>query len=184
VLVQQVTACTVCGGRGIIIDDPCPYCKGTGDVTRAEKVKVSIPPGIDEGTTLRIPRHGMRAPEAGGVPGDAYVGDAYVIVQSTADPRFERRGADLWHVEEIEVADAVLGTSRIVPTLDGEVSVDVSPGTQPGTVMRLAGKGLPHSNGTERGDLCVAIAVRVPQILTDRQRQVWEALRNDAAHRD
>lgn len=177
VMVQQITTCTACAGRGTIIDDPCPGCGGTGDVAQRDRVKVQIPAGVDDGTALRIPGHGMPAPEPHGVPGDAYV-----IVETASDPRFVRRGADLWHAEEVDVADAVLGTKRRVPTLDGEVDLTIPPGTQPGTSMRLDGKGLPRFGSSGRGDLYVNIVVRVPDQVSDTDRRLWERLRKQPRH--
>lgn len=177
VLVQQVTTCATCVGRGTIVDHPCPECAGTGEVSHRDSVKVHIPPGIDEGTALRVPGHGMPAPDAQGVPGDAYV-----LVETAADPRFLRRGADLWHAEEIDVLDAVLGTRRHVPTLHGDVVVTVEPGTQPGTTLRVAGRGLPRMGGG-RGDLYVTVVVRIPDHLTAHDRRIWERLRGtDTGH--
>ena len=172
VFVQHVTTCTACSGRGTIIDDPCPDCGGTGEVTRHDNVKVQIPRGVDEGTALRIPGYGMAASGTRGAPADAYV-----IVETAPDPRFIRRGADLWHSEEIDVPDAVLGTTRQVATLDGRVSITIAPGTQPGTTLRIAGKGLPHFASNGMGDLHIALAVRIPEHVTDRDRRLWRRLR-------
>lgn len=176
VLVQQITSCTTCAGRGTIIDEPCGDCGGTGEVTRRDSLKVQIPAGIEEHTALRIPGRGMPASQPHGAPGDAYV-----VVESAADPRFVRRGADLWHAEELDVANAVLGTDRRVPTLDGDVSLTIPPGTQPGTTLRVAGKGLPRFGGSGRGDLFVTVAVRVPERITDAERRLWERLRTKHA---
>jgi DnaJ-class molecular chaperone len=141
-------------------------------VVTTETVKVQVPPGIEDATALRIPGHGAPSPEAGGVPGDAYV-----IVRTAPDARFERRGADLWRGEEISVADAALGTTRTLSTLDGDVAVTIPPGTQPGTVMRVAAKGLPRFGRPGRGDLYVSIAVRIPERLDARRRRAYERLR-------
>lgn len=175
VLMQTSRTCTVCHGRGSIIDAPCRDCGGSGEVEQQETVTVHIPQGIEDGATLRVPGHGLPGPVPGGLPGDAYV-----IVRTTADPRFVRRGADLWRSEAIDVPDAVLGTTRVVPTVDGEVSVTVPPGTQPGTVLRVAGRGLPHLGRPDRGDLNVAVTVRVPKHLDERQRRLYEQLRGHA----
>ncbi len=172
VVVQQITTCPTCSGRGATIDDPCTTCGGSGEVTRRGQIKVQIPPGVDEGTALRIPGHGMPAPEPDGV-----AGDAYVIVETAPDPRFVRREADLWHVEEIDVPEAVLGCELRVATLDGEVNLTIPPGTQPGTTMRLGGRGLPKFSGRGRGDLYVNIAVRIPDHVSAADRPLWERLR-------
>lgn len=172
VAVQQVITCTACSGRGSFVDDPCAQCAGTGEVTHDETLKVNVPPGIEEGAAVRIAGKGLPGAEPGGLPGDAYV-----IVETADDPRFERRGADLWHVEEIEIQDAVLGTERRVPALDGEVSITVEPGTQPRTLLRIPARGLPHLDGEGRGDLCVLVVVRIPRASSDAERHLWERLR-------
>ncbi len=169
---RQVVTCSTCGGRGRIIDDPCPRCEGTGNAVEESRLHVVIPPGIEEGAALRIPGRGMPSPDPTGAPGDAYV-----VVTSAPDPRFDRRGADLWHRQEIDVTDAVLGTTLRVPTLGRPRSVTVEPGTQPGTTLRLAGEGLPRSGSHDRGDLYVTFALTVAQARTDRERALWEALR-------
>jgi len=97
--------------------------------------------------------------------------------------RFLRRGADLWLAEEIDAPDAVLATSCRVPTLDGEVAVPVEPRTQPGTTLRVAGKGLPRI-GSTRGDLYVTLAVGIPEHVTDSDRRLWEGLRHADGTRD
>jgi molecular chaperone DnaJ len=173
VRIQQITTCSACGGRGSIIDKPCPECKGRGEVEREEVLTVKIPAGVEEGMVLRISGHGLPSPEAGGAPGDLYV-----VVRSAPDPRFERRGTDLWHTETISVPDAVLGTQLEVPTLEGRAKVTVPAGTQPGEVLRLRGKGLPEFGGRKRGDLYVALQVCVPKWLTAGERELYERLRN------
>lgn len=172
VVIQQVTTCPDCSGRGVIIENPCPECHGSGQVDRPDQVKVRIPAGLEEGTALRVPGHGLAAPEPGGVPGDAYI-----VVRSAPDPRFLRQGADLWRAETIEPADAVLGTERNVPTLTGEVTVRVAPGTQPGTVLRVAGRGLPRPEADRHGDLYVTVNIHIPERVGSRERRVWESLR-------
>jgi molecular chaperone DnaJ len=169
---QQITVCPECGGRGTIVDKPCRECRGEGRVEKQESLKVSIPPGAEEGMALRIPGHGLPGPEPGGAPGDLYV-----IVTSAPDARFARNGADLWRTETVSVADAVLGTALKAPTLDGAVEVTVPPGTQPGQILRLRGKGLPVFGARGRGDLNLRIEVRIPERLTAEERALYEKLR-------
>lgn len=175
VTVQQIRTCSECGGRGTIIDTPCPQCGGKGQVARDEPLTVRIPVGAEEGMALRIPGHGSPA-EAPGQP----AGDLLVIVR-TADSRFERRGRDLHRAETVDVVDAVLGTSIDVPTLDGPASVKVPAGTQPDSLLRLRGKGLPPFGGGSRGDLYVRIQVHVPERLSDQQRRLFEQVRASAS---
>lgn len=174
---EQVTTCPACGGRGVILDHPCRECAGSGRVEKEESLTVRIPPGAEEGLALRVSSHGLPSPDPRGAPGDLYV-----IVSSRADPRFERRGADLWRTETIEVADAALGTTLEVPTLDAPVELSVPPGTQPGTVLRLRGKGLPVFGAKQRrGDLHVRIEVHIPERLTAEARALYERLRELSA---
>lgn len=169
---QQITVCPVCHGQGTFIDKPCPKCHGLGQLDKEESLKVQIPAGIDEGTSLRIREHGMPSEEAGGPPGDLYV-----IVRSVADSRFERVGADLWRRETLDVADAVLGTKLKVPTLDGEVEVKVPPGTQPDEVLRLRGKGLPVYGGDGRGDFKLSIQIHIPEKPSAEEKTLYQQLR-------
>jgi molecular chaperone DnaJ len=118
----------------------------------------------------------MPAPDANGRPGDAYV-----TVRTAEDPDFVRLGADLGREVEVTVPDAVLGATLTVPALDGDVPLVVPPGTRSGTVLRVPGRGLPEPGGRARGDLCVSVAVRIPRSLSDRERQLYGALREEAA---
>lgn len=169
---QQISICPDCDGRGTIIDKPCRDCRGAGRVEKDESLKVSIPPGADEGMALRIPAHGLPSPEPKGARGDLYV-----IVTSAPDVRFARSGADLWRTETLGVADAVLGTTLKAPTLDGVVEVTVPAGTQPGEVLRLRGKGLPLFGTRSRGDLNLRIEVKIPERLSAEERAMYEKLR-------
>jgi molecular chaperone DnaJ len=169
---QQITTCPDCAGRGSIIDSPCPECSGTGQGARDESLTLRIPVGVEEGTALRVPSHGLPADKPGLPPGDLFV-----VVRTADDPRFERHGRDLYRIETIDVADAALGTSLNVPTLEGQVAIKVPAGTQPDSMLRLRGKGLPRFGGGSRGDLYVRLQVHVPERLSDRQRRLFEQIR-------
>jgi molecular chaperone DnaJ len=168
---QQITICPVCHGQGSFIDHPCENCRGRGEVEKDDNLKVSIPAGVDEGTALRIPGHGLPSSDAGGQPGDLYV-----IVRSERDPRFERHGADLWRIDTIEITEAVLGTKLKIPTLEGSVEVTVPPGTQPDEVLRLKGKGLPVFGARMHGDINIRIQVHVPERLSAEEKALYEQL--------
>jgi len=173
VMLQQITTCRVCHGEGSIIDQPCPACSGRRQVERDEALTVTIPPGIEEGAALRVPGHGMPGTTHGGTPGDLYV-----VVKSVPDPRFDRAGATLWRTETIAVPDAALGTAIKVPSLEGDpITVTVPPGTQPETVLRLRGKGLPEFGRSRRGDLMVRLKIHVPEGLGTEERKLYERLR-------
>jgi len=172
VLIQQISTCPVCHGRGSVIEHPCPVCHGSGTEEQEEDLTVKIPQGIEEGMALRIPGKGMPSRDAGGV-----TGDLFVVVRSKDDPRFERAGADLLRQETIPLTDAVLGTTLQVPTLNGSASVTIPPGTQPGAVLRLKGKGLPEFGNGRHGELYLRIAVHVPEQLSREERERYEQLR-------
>ncbi len=169
--VRHMTTCSACTGQGSVIDEPCPECGGRGQVVRGESLEVTVPPGVEDGTALRITGRGLPSAE-GGPPGDLYA-----VVRIAPDPRFERDGADLWRTETIPVPDAVLGARIEVPTLEGRVELVVPPGTQPGAVLRLRGKGLPRLGGGRRGDLNVRMEVRVPESPSPEERELYERLR-------
>jgi len=175
VAMQRISTCRVCHGRGELIDNPCPECSGRGQTQREERLTVSIPIGVEEGMALRIAGRGEPSREPAGT-----AGDLYVVVRTAPDPRFERDGADLWHTEVLAIPDAVLGTTLKVPTLDAPVEVRVAPGTQPGAVLRVRGKGLPHFGVKRRGDLYLRLQVEVPQRLTAAERTLYERLRAQA----
>ena len=172
ILIQQISICPACHGRGSIIEHPCPKCRGSGEVAQEEDLTVKIPQGVEEGMALRIPGKGMPSPEAGGI-----TGDLFVVVRSRHDPRFERAGADLLRQETIPLTDAVLGATLQVPTLDGSASVTIPPGTQPGAVLRLKGKGLPEFGNVHHGELYLRIEVHVPEKLSGEERELYERLR-------
>jgi molecular chaperone DnaJ len=176
VSLQRITPCKVCNARGTTIERPCEACAGTGRVRHTGEITVQIPAGAREGLVLRVPGHGVAGPV--GTP----AGDLHVALRTRADPRFERRGADLWHELPVSIADAVLGARLEVPTLDGSARIVLPAGTQPGAVLRLRDKGLPRQGEEGRGDLLVVAALRVPEHLSDAQRRAYEALR-DLDHR-
>lgn len=173
VFMKQISTCHDCGGRGQIIDEICPDCAGTGETMHEETLSVQIPIGAEEGMVLRIPGHGMASPETRGIPGDLLV-----IVRSTPDLRFERRKVDLWRRERIELTDAVLGTELKLPSLDGDIQVVVPPGTQPESVLRVEGKGLPVFGGGRRGDYFIHIDVHIPANLSSKELRLFERLRD------
>ena len=165
----NVTRCPQCRGEGKVVAEVCPDCRGEGRVPRSKHIHVSVPPGIDEGHQIRISGEGEAGPRGGAV------GDLYVVAHVKANPALRREGTELYHELHVSLAEAALGTRVTVPTADGEEAVDIKPGTQPGTEIRLRGRGVPHLRrpGT-RGDLHVRVDVRVPARLTKRQRELLE----------
>lgn len=162
ILGQLVTAapCFRCEGTGQVIANPCTQCRGDGRVHTRREIEVEVPAGIDDGQRLRLPGRGPAAPR-GGVPGDLYV-----LVRVREHAGLERHGVDLVHRRTIAMTQAALGASFELETLDGPETITVEPGTQPGHLVRLRGRGVPVLNGRGRGDLIVEIAVEVPHKLT------------------
>lgn len=170
---QQITECPVCHGQGTIIEEPCSTCHGSGQTDKKEKIKIRIPVGAEEGMSLRVAGHGMPSPDSGGPPGDLYV-----RLNSAPDGRFQRIGSDLWRTETIQVADAVLGTHLKIPSLDKTIDVFVPAGTQPDTVLRIKGKGLPDYNTGKRGDIKLRIRVHIPEQVSRQEQELYEKLRD------
>jgi curved DNA-binding protein len=133
-------------------------------------VKVRIPPGVQEGQTIRVPAHGE--PGSGGGP----PGDLYLRVRFAAHPDFRVRGADLFYDLALAPWEGVLGTTATVPTLDGRVNLRIPAGTDNGRQFRVRGRGLPKSRSGERGDLYAVVNVRLPQQVSDEERALWEKL--------
>jgi len=157
-------ACDACGGSGQIVREPCRDCGGRGRRAARRSLTVDVPPGIADEQRIRLTGHG-HAGEGGGPPGDAYV-----LVTVTPDERFVRDGDDLVTLVDISIVDAALGTTLSVPTLEGPEPLEVQPGTQPGTVLRVANKGMPSLRSGRRGDLRVVLNVVVPTRLSPEQR--------------
>ncbi len=167
---MTIAACDRCHGRGKVVTEPCPECSGAGAVTKDVSLTVEVPEGVDDGSRMRLPGRG-----AAGEPG-ARPGDLYVEVRVEPDPRFARHGADLVHQVHLGIAEASLGTAVTVPTVDGEgMAIDVPPGTQPGTVFKLARQGMPRLQRRGRGDLLVEVVVDVPTRLSTAQEEALRA---------
>jgi molecular chaperone DnaJ len=165
----NVSACPRCRGEGKIVETPCATCKGDGRTERRRTLRVTIPPGIDEGHQIRLTNEGELGPR-GGPPGSLYV-----AVHIAPHPSLKREGTELFYEAPISIAQAALGTKIIVPTVDGDEEVEIKPGTQPDTEIRLRGKGVPHLRRHTRGDLHVMVDVQVPTKLTKKQRELLEA---------
>ncbi|MEQ1948967.1 MAG: molecular chaperone DnaJ [Bryobacteraceae bacterium] len=162
--------CAQCGGRGQIIRRPCKECRGEGYLRRERKLKVNIPAGVDDGTQLRLSNEGQPGGN-GGPPGDLYV-----VLKVKAHPIFERHQENLHCTIPITIAQAALGATIDIMTLDGLESVKVPEGSQPGTSMKLRGLGVPRLQGSGRGDLYVHLDVRIPAKLSREQRKLFEQL--------
>jgi|SRR4051794_8893887 molecular chaperone DnaJ len=164
----QTGTCPACRGRGVTIEHPCAECNGAGRRPSRETVEVEIPAGIMDGQRIQLRGLGG-AGEPGGQPGDLYVG-----VRVAPDARFERDGDDIVSVLDVPFTQAALGTTLNVETLDGEQAVELPAGTQPGDVLALRGKGMPHLRGRGRGDHRIVVNVLLPRKLDDAQRRLLE----------
>ena len=166
-IVTQAT-CTRCGGDGHAIESPCEACTGRGRREIERRLTVKVPAGVDDGSRIRIAGNG-EAGIRGGPPGDLYV---YLSI--AAHPVFKREGLDT-HVDvPVSFPQAALGATLSVPSLEGNLDVTLAPGTQPGTLLRLRGRGMPSVRGTQRGDHHVTVHVVVPTKLNKRQRDLLE----------
>ncbi len=152
--------CANCGGRGYTLKEKCSACNGSGEIQSNEKVSLRIPTGASNGTTLR-----------------ANIGGKAVLVhlKVKADRFFSRQGRDILCNVSVSAARAVLGTTIMVRTLDGKVKLKIKPGTQPGTVLRMRGKGIIHNSIT--GDQLVTVVVKIPENINDEQKLLWEKIR-------
>lgn len=171
---QVSEPCPTCNGLGEVRGQECPTCDGTGVVRRTKTLEVTIPAGIDSGKRVRMA--GQGGPGLNGGP----AGDVNLIVTVRPDRRFERDGDNLRTEVDIPVTTAVLGGEANVRTPTGTVALTIPPGTQSGRGFRLRGQGMPklRSRGGERGDLLARARIVTPANLTDRERELYEELRN------
>ncbi len=158
---QMVFACPSCGGKGSRITNICTACTGTGEVRRKEAVEIAIPAGSDDDTVLRL-----RTPSGTTV---------LVKLKVSPDKFFRREGRNIHCTVKISATQAVLGTTLKIRTLDGKIKLKIHPGTQPGTVLRIPGKGVLH-RGT-RGDQLVHVEVIIPSDISDDEKKLWEQLK-------
>ncbi|MCW5982116.1 MAG: molecular chaperone DnaJ [Bryobacteraceae bacterium] len=164
--------CSQCGGAGKIVRRPCVECKGEGHKRVERKLRVNIPPGVDNGTRVRLAGEGR--PGANGGPN----GDLYVFLRVKDHPIFERRDNDLYCIVPVNIAQAALGAKLDILTFDGLQTIQIPEGAQHGERIRLRGIGAPDVNGRGRGDLYVLVEVRTPSKLTREQRKLLEQLRD------
>nr|MCR5180035.1 molecular chaperone DnaJ [Bacteroidaceae bacterium] len=174
-MMQTQSVCPDCQGEGSIIKNKCHLCGGTGVVSGDEVVEVKIPAGVQDGMVLNVPGKGDAAIR-NGVPGDIQV-----FIEVEQDKDFVRQDNDLIYNLLIDVPTAILGGSVEVPTLEGKVMMKIEPGTQPGKVLRLRGKGLPalqgYSYGSDKGDLIVNVSVYIPETLSRDEREAIEKMK-------
>jgi molecular chaperone DnaJ len=164
--------CTRCGGSGTVIEEPCPTCGGEGRLRELKKYRVNIPPGVKEGSRIRLPGKG----EAGLRGGPA--GDLFVVTHVADSPVFARKGDNLEVEVPITVAEAIAGADVEVPTLNGTKKLRVPGGTKHGTVQRLRGEGprMLGKGASQRGDIHYRFVIDVPEKLSDEQREAVAAM--------
>jgi molecular chaperone DnaJ len=164
IFVQQST-CPESRGAGQVISDPCNDCKGDGRVQKEDRIKIKIPPGVDDGVRLRSSGNG----DAGMRGGPS--GDLYVFLHVRAHEVFQREHDDLFCEVPVPFSTAALGGEIDVPTLDGKASIKIPAGTQGGTTFRLRGRGIPEVGGGRKGDLHIEARVEVPTNLDSSQKE-------------
>jgi molecular chaperone DnaJ len=166
----STSVCDRCDGRGSVVEDPCPLCRGNGVEKKARDVDVKIPAGVSEGNHLRLRGEGNTG-EFGGPKGDLYV-----VIHEKEHPIFQREGDDLVCRARITFTQAALGAEISVPTISGKATVKVPAGTQSNSVLRLRGAGLAHLRGAGKGDEHVQLIVEIPKSLNKRQKDIIEEL--------
>jgi molecular chaperone DnaJ len=167
--------CPRCGGGGRVDLQPCAECRGAGRIEKTERLNVKVPPGVDDGTRIRL------AGKGGAGIGGAPPGDLYIVTRVKPHPLLERHGQDLSLNLPLTVGEAIRGATVEVPTPDGPVKLKVPPGSQSGAKLRLRGKGVPAMKGKERGDFYVVLQVQVPPDGTERVREAVSVLEESYA---
>jgi molecular chaperone DnaJ len=173
----RTSSCPTCGGTGRRIEVPCTQCEGLGRVLEERTLSVTVPPGIHDGQRIRLSGEG----HAGSL--GARAGDIYVQVHVRPDPRFVREGDDVFSTVDLTMTQAALGTTVTIPTLEGAEELEFTPGTQPGQIVVLRGRGMPVLQGFGRGDHRVLVNVLVPRQLSEEQRRLLEQFETHADER-
>ncbi|MGE0599359.1 MAG: molecular chaperone DnaJ [Dehalococcoidia bacterium] len=166
----NVSACGRCGGEGRIVPNPCTECRGTGRTRQPRKIVVKVPAGVDDGAQIRITNEGEAGPRGG------EAGNLYVVLAVSQHEHFQRVEDHIVLELPVNLAQASLGAELSIPTLDGDMELEIPAGTQSGEDFVIRGKGVPHLRSAGRGDMVVRVTVVVPETLTDRQRELLEEL--------
>ena len=169
----SVEPCRICQGKGQIIDRPCSTCKGLGKERKMKKLRLEVPPGVEDGMVMQMRGEGEESES--GIPGDLVVN-----IRVKPDERFERlENGNLLYQQQVRFTELALGSEFRIPTLDGSEKLKIQQGTQPDSLIRLKGKGLPRYGATGRGDILVKLNVRVPGKLSDRQKSLLKELERE-----
>ena len=169
-VMQMQSECYTCHGEGKVISEKCPKCYGNGTVKGEDVVSIKIPPGVTNGMQLTMRGKGNAAPNKG------INGDLFVLIEEEKHPIFERDANNIYMEYYVSFSQAALGDTVEIPTLDGKVRVKIASGTQPGTLLRLNGKGLPDLHRYGKGDLIVNVNVWIPKHLSKEEKQMVEQL--------
>jgi molecular chaperone DnaJ len=167
---QTASTCPTCHGEGTTISQKCEACYGEGIVKKEEVIKINIPAGVSEGMQVKMSGKGNAA-RRGGINGDLLV-----IIHEEPHPELARDGSDLLYNLHLSIPQATLGSTVEIPTVEGRAKIKIEPGTQPGRILRLRGKGVPEVNGYGRGDLLVQINVWIPKSLDKEERKMFEKM--------
>jgi len=169
---QTQQTCPSCRGTGQKVEEYCGTCSGQGLVSKTKQIKVTIPAGVEDGNKLRVRSEGDAGPNGGPA------GDLYIFLKVKEDRNFRREGPEVYSDASVSYVDAILGASLKVPVVDGEVTIKVPPGTQPGQVMRLKGNGAPRlGQPDQRGDHYVTMNVEIPKEVSKEEQELIEQLR-------
>ncbi|MCF0178487.1 MAG: molecular chaperone DnaJ [Bacteroidales bacterium] len=168
---QTTSPCPYCNGEGKRIINPCKKCNGSGLVKDHEEITFKIPAGVENGMQLNVNGKGNAA-KSGGIPGNLLV-----VIEEEPHAELQREGNDLLYSLFISVPDAIGGCEAEVPSVDGKLKIKIEPGTQPGKVLRLRGKGIPDINGYGRGDLLVYVQVWIPKKLGKEESEILEKMK-------
>lgn len=174
---QTTSTCPSCGGEGRIINEKCPHCGGEGVTLSEEVITINIPAGVADGMQLSLSGKGNAA-RRGGVSGDLIV-----LIEEEEHPDLVRDGNDLLYNVFVGFPEVVLGETVEIPTIEGKAKVKIEPGTQPGKILRLRGKGLPDINGYGRGDLLVKVNVWIPKTLSKDDKKLVEKMKESEGFR-
>jgi molecular chaperone DnaJ len=166
--VMTTSPCGTCRGYGTVIPNPCPACAGQGRVRAKRTLTIDIPGGVDTGTRLHLPGEGESGP-AGGPNGDVYL-----EIKVKHHATFSRNGDDLLATLEVQMTDAVLGSTATLASLDGDVTIEVKPGTQSADVVTIKDRGVTHLRGSGRGDLRIGIQVVTPVRLNSKEQRLMQ----------
>ncbi len=168
---STVKVCDTCGGSGKIPHEKCATCKGAGVIRKQQEIEVKIPAGIRNGEMIRLTGMGEAIPHGAS-------GDLYIKINVSRHPIFKREGNDLEMDLNLKLTDALLGMDYNLETLDGPIEVKIPEGVSPGEILRVRGKGVPHSRG-KRGDILIHLHIKLPSKLSRKTREIVEKLKEE-----